>query len=357
MIVKNEEHIIERALLSALPFIDAFYILDTGSTDDTKGIIERTLIPSIPGIIIDRPWEGFGPSRTRVLEFARKWGGFLLVLDADDYLEGDPTEMRACTRHDAYELTVHHGKLTYRKPHLLRAGKPWRYEGSTHEYLTCDEPFTTGHLTSPIYVCTADGASRKDPAQKFKENVELLTLDLHKDPHNARAVFYLAQEYKDAGDLKAALKYYQQRVTMVGWPEETWRAAYEAACLVEHDDEYDPFEAVDAYRYAFRLRPQRAEPLVDLARISRLHGAHSEALVYALAAGGIPLPSEERLFLDESFYGWRRDQELGLALHNTGQHTAAATIFEAMLTEDLPPYVEEQTRKNLAFCEAALRGR
>ena len=42
MIVKNEEHVIERALRSVLPHVDTWVIIDTGSTDRTKELILNT---------------------------------------------------------------------------------------------------------------------------------------------------------------------------------------------------------------------------------------------------------------------------------------------------------------------------
>lgn len=50
MIVKDEAAVIERCLESALPLIDRYLIVDTGSTDNTK----------IPGRFLSRPWRSFG---------------------------------------------------------------------------------------------------------------------------------------------------------------------------------------------------------------------------------------------------------------------------------------------------------
>ena len=46
MIVKDEEHVIERALKSCYKMIDSYCIVDTGSTDKTKEII-KTFFDSI----------------------------------------------------------------------------------------------------------------------------------------------------------------------------------------------------------------------------------------------------------------------------------------------------------------------
>jgi glycosyltransferase involved in cell wall biosynthesis len=356
MIVKNEAHIIERALDSARPMIDSYCILDTGSTDGTRSVIRKALDKHRPGRVIDVPWEGFGPTRTRALVEAKLMGNaqYALILDADDYLEGAHASHRV--GEDLIEFTVRHDNLTYRKPHLLSLAKPWRYVGRTHEFLDCAEPFTSGYHSSPVYVVTSDGARRKDAVLKTKENIEALLLDVREDKANRpRWTFYLAQEYKDAGDLKAARGRYQQRADMTnGWDEERWRAQYEVACLLEYSNEPPP-EVEEAYHECVLMRPQRAEPLVDLARFARLCGTHSAALVYARAACHTPLPQGERFFLDQSYYGWRRLQELGLALHNTGQHAAAIEVFKAMFKEVLPQDVADQTEKNIYFCEAALR--
>jgi glycosyltransferase involved in cell wall biosynthesis len=52
MIVKNKEAVISRALASAIPYINQWLIVDTGSTDNTKFII-NTVMSSISGEIID----------------------------------------------------------------------------------------------------------------------------------------------------------------------------------------------------------------------------------------------------------------------------------------------------------------
>ena len=55
MIVKDEAHTLGNTLLPLLPVIDAWYILDTGSTDGTQGIIRDTLRPVMPGNLLGIP--------------------------------------------------------------------------------------------------------------------------------------------------------------------------------------------------------------------------------------------------------------------------------------------------------------
>jgi len=44
MIVKNESHVIERCIKSVRPLIDYVFIVDTGSTDNTIDVINKSII-------------------------------------------------------------------------------------------------------------------------------------------------------------------------------------------------------------------------------------------------------------------------------------------------------------------------
>ena len=93
MIVKNEEHVIERCLSSVYKYIDRYDISDTGSTDKTKEIIKKFFDEKgIPGEVHDIPWEGFGKSRTQALRNCDGKADYAWMIDADDSLEGDFTQ-------------------------------------------------------------------------------------------------------------------------------------------------------------------------------------------------------------------------------------------------------------------------
>ena len=88
MIVKNESKIITRLFDTILPIIDTYCICDTGSTDDTKEIIENYFKEKkIPGKVIQESFKDFGHNRTVALKAAKNMGTYLLFLDADMKLE------------------------------------------------------------------------------------------------------------------------------------------------------------------------------------------------------------------------------------------------------------------------------
>ena len=89
MIVKNEAKVIARCLASARPFIDAWVIVDTGSSDGTQGLI-REALQGVPGELFERPWRNFGANRTEALELARGRADYTLIIDADEVLEASP---------------------------------------------------------------------------------------------------------------------------------------------------------------------------------------------------------------------------------------------------------------------------
>ena len=79
---------------------------------------------------------------------------------------------------------------------------------------------------------------------------------------------------------------------------------------------------------AYRARPTRVEPLVELARLCRLAGDWADALLYARAAASAERP-DDLLFVDEASYAWRALDELALAgwysgAHSEGRAAAAA---------------------------------
>ncbi len=160
MIVKNESAVIERCLRSLRERISYWTIVDTGSADETMAKI-RQAMEGVPGQLLERPWVNFGHNRTEALSAANGKSDFVLVIDADmeadftsegnDWLsriEGDLIEVRYA------------GNLDYAQSMLVRSGLPWRYEGVTHEYITCDAPFRSGKTDGVRLVHHLDGARR-----------------------------------------------------------------------------------------------------------------------------------------------------------------------------------------------------
>jgi glycosyltransferase involved in cell wall biosynthesis len=130
MIVRDEAAVIERCLQSVLPLIDAWTIVDTGSTDGTAELIASTLA-DVPGHLHRRRWQDFGANRTELMQLAAGSADYLLLLDADMTV----VVTNPVGELDADEYLVRHlGDLEYRVGRLVRGDRPWCFVGSTHEH-------------------------------------------------------------------------------------------------------------------------------------------------------------------------------------------------------------------------------
>ena len=349
MIVKDEAHVIERCLASVRAVIDTWVIVDTGSTDDTETAVARSLA-GIPGRLVHRPWVDFGHNRTEALDLARGVADYALVIDADEVWHAP--EGFTLPEQLADGVQVEHvtpDGTSFFLTTLMRLDRPWRYEGVLHEVATCAEPHTVEQLPGPRIVGHFDSARNKRPVrEKYRADAAILLEAVQSDPGNARHVFYLAQSYRDAGDLDEAIRWYGRRVLMGGWAEESWYAAYQVARLRERRGDPVP-DVIDAYLASHDARPQRAEPLCDLARVHRSLGRYAAARLFAEAAVARPRP-DDILFLDEAAYRWRARDELSLAAYYSGDRETALALGLALVEDPSVPESERQRiRANIAY--------
>lgn len=353
MIVKDEAAVIARCLRSVRHLVDYWVIVDTGSTDTTREIILQEMA-SLPGELYERTWVDFGHNRTEALQLAAGKADYTLTLDADEVLEAPAGFAFPALDKDSYLVRVELGSLAYARTLLLKSALPWRYEGVVHEYPDCAEAKTRGQLDGLVNRPRYDGARSKDP-QKYAKDAELLRRALEKDPSNARNVFYLAQSYRDAGKPEKALETYQRRAAMGGWEEEVWYSLFQVAVLSErlkHSHE----TIVCAYLAAYQYRPTRAESMCELARYLRSKNLFALAVVCASVARGIERCSDI-LFVDSPTYEWKSADEYAISGYWTGAYQQAAEVNRTLLARGKLPVAEvPRILKNLAFCEAKIRG-
>lgn len=224
MIVKNEEHVIERSLDSALPHVDTWCIVDTGSTDSTIEKIHATAKKhGKTGILHERPWVNFGHNRTELLELARQTeAAFFFMMDADDILVSEehqkPFEQQFGSSEDGYTITFKRGSLTYRRPAIFTT-KPWVFRGALHEYAHLDGA-VLGHITTSWIDARVEGARSKNP-NKYRDDALALEAEFTTRP-DPRTAFYCAQSWRDSGNTEKATEWYLRRAEMGGWNQEIY---------------------------------------------------------------------------------------------------------------------------------------
>jgi glycosyltransferase involved in cell wall biosynthesis len=300
MIVKNEAAVLPRALSSVRGLCDRFSIVvDTDTSDDTVEVIRYETAPYMRGAIHMRPWPpgGFGEARTEALALARLEGtDWILMLDADDVIErtGDTSSLDLSV--SAYELDVEDAGVTYTRIALTNAARDWRYVGVRHE--APEGPGPVARLAALRYR-RIGGPGAERGTDKYKRDALALADYLAEHPDDARTAFYLAQSYRDAGQLGQALAVYDRRAAMQGWDEESFVARVEAAKLRAQLG-CSRAEVIACYLAAWEYRPTRAEPLVYLARyLDADHPALAE--IFRTRALRIRKP-DDRLFVDLSCY-------------------------------------------------------
>lgn len=330
MIIKNEAPVITRCLASVKHLIDHWAIVDTGSTDGTQDIV-RNFMRGVPGTLFERPWKNFAHNRNEALELARPYGGYLFFIDADEQLRVPPGFEWPELSADGYTLTCHMDGWEYQRNSLVAARVGWHWEGVLHEYLTAKQHGAWQTLQGPVIHVSHDGARARDP-NTYLRDIALMEQAVRDDPNNTRNVFYLAQSCRDAGQLDPSLQWYQRRVDMGGWEEERWYAMFQIAVL--HERKQAPAATVrEAYLAAYAARPQRAEPLCELARYHRERGDHALAALFALQASNIPQPAADILFVDTQVYAWRALDELAVSAFYTPHRDLGRAALQRMLAE------------------------
>lgn len=345
MIVKNETKVIERCLESVKPLIDYWVIVDTGSTDGTQELIQK-IMEGIPGELHERPWVNFSHNRNEALKLADGKGAYVLFIDADDVLSYEPDFKKPKLDRDAYHLKIKYHDLIYDRTQLVKNTGDWRWEGAVHEVLVGPNKTGIERLEGVTMVIVGGGDRSADP-KKFLKDAEILENELKKNPDHARTVFYLAQSYRDAGNLEKAIEVYEKRVSLNGWDQEVFWSLYQIALLKEALMRPDE-EIEKAYFKAYQFRPSRAEPLYRLSTFYRIRDNHLFA--YLLSKFGRELIlSKDALFVESWIYEYGLLFENSISAYWVGKYEESYVECVELLQKTLPQNIRECVERNIRF--------
>jgi len=358
MIVKNESEVIRRCIESVKDYIDYWVICDTGSTDDTKKIIQETMDEfGIKGELHDSEWVDYGTNRTESLKLSYGKGDYRLVIDADDYLDvGDPDKLFTDLTEDSYKIRIKLGEITYFRTQLIRSNQEWKYVGVLHEYLEGPKgvELTEGYIEEAQMVASVSGDTRDIKGQsKYYNDALIFERELVTKPDldeglKARYQFYLAQSYRDAGMYDRSIKEYEKRVELGGWPEEVYISLYMIAKMKMALNQEDEM-INDAFMKAWEFRPVRLEAPYVLIR----YLVSKKRYFYAFTIASMCLrmrPCDDILFVENEIWKWKMTDEYSVLAYYTGNikeaYTAAKSIIEFPEYENLDQSEKERIRKN-----------
>lgn len=350
MIVKNEAHVIARALRSVKPYIDYWVIADTGSTDNTKEIIEKEMA-GVPGELLDIPFKNYGYNRSEVFKVADTKADYMLVLDADDEFicKGTMPQLTA----DSYKMNIELGEgglCTYRQHRLFSTRLNWRYRGAVHEYPTASVPWKTDFICYLTIKSYGTGATSKDP-NKYKEHARMIREDMETNPDCdiPRSTFYMGQSLFCAGEYKDAIPYFRSRTQMGGGSNnnEIYYSYYQLGNIAFTLHAVD--HAVANFLNAHNEDPRRAEPLYKLCLIYRTEKKYNLGYMFGQMALKCK-PDNKYMFCEPHLYNVVLWDEVALCAYYTGKMKLAEQLNKKILaTHGLAEDYRKRIEKNLEF--------
>lgn len=301
LMVKNEGHIIKRCLDSAVDFVDACFILDTGSTDNTIDIISDIISSDIykkPVKLAHTVFQTFGKTRSQSFTLAKEfitkdcmWNpndSYGLLLDADMCLKVVNFDLAALTNYDEYKIIQCQLGLEYHNTRLIRMSLDWKCIGSTHEYWAIGNNIPTKNTVGifknmgKIWIDDiSDGGCKSDKLERDEKLLKSDLADSIRDNNlftKQRTLYYLAQTYKCMRNYTKAIEIYLQRVDCGGWDEEVWSSYYNIASLYLEVGNKE--KSIEYALKAYDKDTTRAEPLHLLTRIYMFKEDHELALKY-----------------------------------------------------------------------------
>jgi len=367
MIVTDEEHVIGACLNNVSHLIDAISIDFNGKDEGTTKIIENFIKEKrIPGRVNKVIWDNdFGKSRTVAVRNAEKlideitpklqnqpmsakeWETFIkekeewyfMFMDADNKCvpeSGDkfPIDKNKLIQ-DSYAVSMKQSTIIYIYQWMIKYDrkKKWKWMEPLHEYVCPmgDWKPTSGFLTGGHIVSGRDGTRNKNPL-KYLDDAMIFEKQLIKEPDNARAMFYKAQSYRDAGRLQQAFDDYMKRVTMKGWVEEAYLSLVEAGKIKGMTEKDNPMKAYELFVRAFEIRPSRLEAPYYITEINRASGLYHFGWNFAKALINMDYPRNDKLFVDEPIHRWKFFTASAICALNTGDKASAEMLLKRSLT-------------------------
>lgn len=222
----NSRDLIVDALRSAVDWVDACLLIDTGITDDTLAVARDVAGAKL--VVRRFSWRSdFAAARNFALQAAAELGAaWAMTLDTDERLDRNGLDVRgilAATRADLLHVRQVDG--SYVKERFFRLPAPGRWVGPTHE------AYVGAGVTEemPNIRFWEVRKSEADYRRKFERDVAILTHHTAEHPTDPRWFYYLGDALQNLGRHEEAIAAYRSCWALDGWDEESAWAMYRAA--------------------------------------------------------------------------------------------------------------------------------
>lgn len=223
IIVKNESGHVEKCIKSILPVVEEIIVVDTGSKDDTKKILEKLNIK-----FHEFKWnDDFSAARNYSLSLATQ--PYILVIDADEVLEYQSFNVLSeyisnKSSSPAKVILKNHidtGCVISEVVRIFPNNKEYSYSGIIHEQL-----LHLGQENNEIFftdlIIHHYGYSGKEIKNKKKidRNIELLIKQLLSEPDSPYLNYQMAQTLYVNKNYQDAIDYFESTLTLLANAQE-----------------------------------------------------------------------------------------------------------------------------------------
>lgn len=379
MIVKGEQDRIKSCIEANLNLADYFSIaVDAGTNSDETYETCRTLVGSSD---VFRHWwkDDFSEARNSSLDHLLSRHpdvNYVYWIDSDDVWSENSLNFKELRKRlidinpDSVQNTYIYGNekfakelpsLTYFRTRFWKCinGKSTRrWYGPAHEVNITAPEFQEKPLIEvrweDVILTHLKTGQEEHRTGRTQRNIKALKHGLAKEPENSRYLFYLAREYKDAGQLDDALTTYKQYLPLSFFVNEKYQALLDIANIYKHRENF--VDTLHWAKEAWLLKPEIAEAAVIIGEAySRLNDWMSAKPWFAYACNA---PHGEVLFDNISSRTYLPVRWLSVASYYTNDmeqaefyHSKTRSIIpddvltrsnEAWMFSNKYPYVEEK---------------
>jgi len=297
IMVKNGGEQFEQMLQKNMHLIDKWTILDTGSTDNTIEIIERTLIGKKRGNLYQEPFINFRDSRNRLLELAGESCKYIVMLDDTYVIQGDfrgfLNEVRGDQMADSFSIFIKSDDIEYCSNRVFRSDRQLKYLFKIHEVIEEKNnmnviiPMQRSHIVDERF----DYMEKRTMARK-QLDLKLLQEEIDENPDNPRSYYYMGQTYNSLNDSENSYKYFMLRAdhTNEGFIQEKIDAIFEAARCANFKLNKPWEECEKLYKRAYELDKSRPDSIYFIGIHYFLEGDRRTAYEYFKLAFEIGYP-------------------------------------------------------------------
>lgn len=184
IITKNEQENIERCLKSLMPYEMEIIVVDTGSTDNTKDIVQR-----YTDKVFDFEWcDDFAAAKNFAI--SKTSNDYIIMLDSDEYIDKfEESELIRTIGNNSDKAGRIQIKNVFKKTDPCKESREWvsrifnkksyHYEGRIHEQIVRYDGKQYDTFEAPVTIIhTGYDLTEKEKKAKAKRNISLLEKEL-----------------------------------------------------------------------------------------------------------------------------------------------------------------------------------